>query len=85
MPYEEVQHDVAKRNNQVTVRTPSRQKFRLLKEAVGVLYTFSLFKPVFRGDLIICHLALLTNGEKCVIIIIGSDTQCGVLKYYYDK
>ncbi len=51
----------------------------------SVCYTHFHSNEVFRGDLIICHLALLTNGEKCGIIIIGSDTQCGVLKYYYDK
>ena len=39
---EEVQHDVAERNNRATAWTPSHQKFRSLKEAVGVLYTFSL-------------------------------------------
>ena len=37
-----VQHDVAERNNRATAWTPSHQKFRSLKEAVGVLYTFSL-------------------------------------------
>ena len=42
MPYEEVQHDVAERNNRATAWTPSHQKFRSLKEAGGVLYTFSL-------------------------------------------
>jgi len=42
MPYEEVQHDVAERNNRATAWTPLHQKFRSLKEAVGVLYTFSL-------------------------------------------
>jgi len=39
---EEVQHDVAERNNRATAWTPSHQKFRSLKEAGGVLYTFSL-------------------------------------------
>ncbi len=42
MPYEEVQHDVAERNNRVTAWTPSHQNFRSLTYEDGAHYILSL-------------------------------------------